>query len=76
MVMLPAVSENENSKDSFDSSSTRKKPTAPALVIAAFKIHVYWSCALADFAIKMLLAEPVWFSSLIHSQQHSSSLTG
>ena len=62
MVMLPAVSENENSNDSFNSSTTRKKPITPAPVIAAFKIYVYWSCALADFAIKMLLAEPVWFS--------------
>ena len=64
MVMLAAVSENENSKDSFDSSSlTRKKPITPALDVAAFKIHVYWSCALADFAIKMLLAEHVWVGS-------------
>ena len=63
MVMLAAVSENENSKDSFDSSTKRKKPTATALVIAAFEIYVYRSCALADFAIKMLLAEHVWFSS-------------
>ena len=63
MVMLAAVSENENSQDGFDSSTTRKKPTAPALVIAAFKIHVYWSCALADFTIMMLLAKPVWVSS-------------
>ena len=65
MVMLAAVSENENSKDSFDSSTTRKKPIASALFIAAFEIYVglYLSCALADFAIKMLLAEHVWVSS-------------